>query len=303
MTNKWGDASQAGVFGPGHEFDGGDGQTLEEDQYAVAAGETIIFGSRDELLALGQRMVVAFADDQGQQAATFDVEAFRAWLDSDTETGKIRDVAPLSTAYQRLDGDGGWLVEAVLDMLRDAAWHGQSGWALDGGVSQLKVWAIAAPDGGADGGLAGEVVVDGITASLGRITERELISGEHDTIPGYEAAERALTALAGRVNDVAARVRAVRPSGVVGLTAADIETALATLVEYRDSAPSLPELSERQIEVAERVALWLAGDDVEPDSIVIEGKIVDDGRPYSAYDAAAAAVDNDPNHPAHPAHW
>jgi len=300
MTHVWGRATEAGLFAPGYEFDGDEGQELGEDQYAVAAGlddKAVIYGSRAALLALGQRMVVGFAGEPGHPAATFNVDAFRAWLDGDTGQGKIRDVEPLATAYQRLDGAGGWLVEGVLSMLHDADWHGQSGWRLDGGVTQLKVWATADPAGGPDGGIAGEVVVDQIPVSLGRITERELIPGEHEVIPGYEAAELALTVLAERIDDVAARTRAVRTSGVVGLTTADIETALATLVEYRDAAPHRPELSERQIEVAERVALWLAG------SMVIEGKVVDDGVPYSAHGAAAAAVDNDYNHPAHPDHW
>lgn len=301
MSNLWSSVDTAGVFGPGYEFDGGEGQRLEEGQYAVAAGEygdkSVIYGDRAAMLDLGRRMVAAFADQPPADAVAFDAEKFRAWLDTSTGNGTIRDTEPLSIAYQHLDGDSGWLVETVLHMLHNTAWHGKSGWTYGDGVTQVKVWATAAAEGGPDGGLTGEVIVDGMPLSLGRMTERELIPAEHDTLPGYEAAEYALTAIAEQVNNVAARARALRPAGVIGFSRDDVECALLTLVEYRNSAPTLPDLSKKQVDVVKRVEEWAQDEDV------IDGEVVEPSADEVAYQAAAEAAGHDYNNRAHPMHW
>lgn len=198
-------------------------------------------------------------------AVTFDVDAFRAWLDYRNEPavdGSVtnRQVSPLlSSAYQRLDGDGGWLVETTLDMLTGAAAAALPpevrAWRYDAGVAGVRVWATAMAEGGADGGVAGEVTVDGTALSLGHLADADLVPGGHDVLPGYEAAELALAALAGRASHVAARFR------------------------------------------ASRGGLAVVGE-------VVDAEVVcDDGVPYSAYRVAAEAVDGDYCHPAHPAHW
>ena len=201
-------------------------------------------------------------------AVTFDVGAFRAWLDYRNEptvdgSATNRDASPLlSSAYQRLDGDAGWLVETTLDMLRSVtAAHAPAevqAWVYGGGVSGVKVWATAMPEGGPDGGLVGEVTVDGVPLSLGRLADDDLIPAEHDVLPGYEAAEHALGALAERVSQVASQFRSrTAPGGEI------IE---AELVDGPPPAGSY------------------------------------DGQP-TAYERAADAVDNDYCHPAHPDHW
>ncbi len=133
---------------------------------------------------------------------TFDQAAYRTWLTEpadlgDGEAASRYDAVPqLATAYQRHDGDAGWLTEQTLDHLRATAV-----WTYGPGVSDVQVWTTAGVESPTDG-ISGEVTVDGFVLSLGRLTEQELVPTEHDVLPGYEAAEHGLTALAERVNSV-----------------------------------------------------------------------------------------------------
>lgn len=142
-------------------------------------------------------------------AVTFNPEAFAAWLDAPihpregTETHK--DVSPLlRTAYQRQDSEGGWLAETTLDMLRTAP--EPAPWTYGPDVTKVTVWTVAAPEGLSDG-IAAEVHVDGFVVSAGQIKESELIPGDAPVLPGYEAAQMALAALAERVNLVVSAFR------------------------------------------------------------------------------------------------
>lgn len=243
-------------------------------------------------------------------AVRFDVDAFRLWLDSASEPGvedsaTNQEISPyLRAAYQPLDGEAGAIVESTLDMLRSTAEvrHPDAvvPWEYGTGVEQVRVWATAdAGEGGADGGLTGEVTVDGVALSLGWISPDRLVRTEHDVLPGYEAAELGLKALAGQVNSTVLAYR----EKFSGLSRDDIVCALKTLADYHNSCASA-DLSDRQ----QAIANWVMGIflDLGEDAEIIDAEIVDEepGRyERSAYDLAAEAVDHDPNHPAHPMHW
>lgn len=162
-----------------------------------------------------------------QNAVTFDRSAFRTWLDApynpavDGSPANRDAAAGVSTAFQRLDGEGGQLAEMVLDALpKDES----SPWQYGPAVSGLRVWATAGPEGAPDGGLVGEVIVDGAGLSLGFVPAVELVSvDEHAVVPGYEAAELALTVLADRVNRAAAWFRSMyAPTSTSGSADDDI---------------------------------------------------------------------------------
>lgn len=211
-----------------------------------------------------------------EQAVTFDPNAFRVWLDTPagtTEAGSEtnREGNPfLRTGYQRLDGEAGWMVENVLHQLHTTRSrpHPSVGpaWAYGEGVSEVRVWATACPEGGPDGGLAGQVTVDGAPLAIARMADKELVPPLYDLLPGYEAAEHALTALAERVNEIVSRYRPThRPAGPLGeLDADDVECALRTLAEYHLESGE-PDLSIRQQEVADKVVGLLAADDDDED--------------------------------------
>lgn len=259
-----------------------------------------------------------------QTAVLFDIDGFRAWLHAPNEPhveGSATNVAVsplLSAAYQRLDGDAGWLVETTLDMLRSVTQRIHPAvpvpWAYGDGVADVRVWATADEEGGPDGGLAGEVTVDRVVLSLGRLDEKDLVPPIYDVLPGYEAAEHALAAVAKRVNHVAARFRVIPrgkpvdwPFGSLGY--AEITKALQALAQMwrsaRTGTPKRVPLSAEHRAVAD--AVLTAADAAE----VIDAEVVDGPVPScggtpgydAAYQAAAAAVDGDVNHPAHPTHW
>jgi len=299
MSHQWGPADAARLNGPGADLFDSFGRTLTHGQYAVVSGEAIIYGSREQMAALGRTMAATFAARNVGPAVTFDADGFRAWLESPNEPGvegsaPSRQVGPLlSTAHQRLDGHAGWLVETTLDMLRGVAERPHPAvpapWAYGDGVSGVKVWATAAAEGGSDGGLVGEVTVDGTALSLGRLTEEELVPAIYDVLPGYEAAEHALAAVADRVNDLAARFRAAQARMPADgpfdeLDTGDIERALFALAEYtRGNA----DLSNPQKKVAERVAQIARGMDEGEEAI--DGEFVDDDEkpPYRDNETAA----------------
>jgi hypothetical protein len=199
-------------------------------------------------------------------AVTFCWASFRCWKDFQPEgegTPSNQEKSELlSAAYQRLDGEAGWILETTLSALHEPvpADKLMPAWQYFPGVSDCRVWSTAAAEGGPDGGVVGEVTVDGVRLSLGRLTVDDLITSEDAVMPGWEAAELALFNLAERVNEVAAAFRGRHDDE-------DDDVVDAEVVE--DDKPQHPA----------------------------------DGRGYSAYDQAAAAVDNDPNHPAHPMHW
>lgn len=203
------------------------------------------------------------------KAARFDQTAFRAWLEQPTTTpegeiSKYDAVPDLATGWQRHDGQGGWLATAVLDALAGDA--GQAVWAYGPGVSGLTLWATESPESGADGGVVAEVTVEGVRMSLGYVSADELVATEQDVLPGYEAAELALTALAERVNLAVDAYRSGTAGGTpVGelwggefgpLTGTEIRAALVTLAELF-SGVDTADLSELQINVTNKVlALW-----------------------------------------------
>ena len=139
---------------------------------------------------------------------TFDKAAFEAWLDAPSEltdpgAERNRDAHPYAgAAWQRAEGATGWMLEALLSDLTSDALPGEVRcWRYAGGVTAVRVWAIADPESDVAGDIAGEVVVDGVPLSLGAIVDGDLVVTEHDVLPGYEAAGMALEVLADRVND------------------------------------------------------------------------------------------------------
>ncbi len=242
-----------------------------------------------------------------QNAVVFDWTAFRAWLDlvqlNNVDGRRNRDaVEAFATGYQPGSGEAGWLIEAALDAVRDATvGEGVDVWSTVAGVDQVRVWTVADPEGG-ESGIAGEIVVDGVPLSLGLIADNDLIRTEEPMLPGYEAAEIALAALAERANEAVAHYVASRMLfGVI--SPGEAEQALEAFVEfYQRGDGDLAVLSGPQKDLAERVSVIveraLAGGDV------VDGEIVDDeDESVAAYNRAAATVDDDVNHPAHPTHW
>jgi len=156
------------------------------------------------------------------RAADFDAAEFQVWLGSQVEPGSTNPttnqqaVNLLNIAYQRLDGDAGWLVDATLKALHRGHERGfmtaTAAWAYGDGVSDVRVWPVADEKGGSDG-LVGEVTVDGVRLSLGRFHETQLVPTEHDLMPGYEAAEHALEGLSRRVSGVVQKFRAKAVAG------------------------------------------------------------------------------------------
>lgn len=226
-------------------------------------------------------------DSNSNSAVTFDVEAFAGWLDGPSSPGTAaqpnRDAYPLlATAYQRNDGTSGWLVEQVLDALRTAPQaDGSPVWAYGLGVTDVRVWATAGVEDGADGGLVGEVAVDGVILSLGRLADADLVP-DAEVIPGYEAAAHALSALADQVNAAAAALRTGRPAPAGDwmfgeLSTADVEAALITLAEYVENCETPDVLSIRQMEVALQVRQIAGGLGVGTDDEdeVVDAEIVD----------------------------
>jgi hypothetical protein len=240
-------------------------------------------------------------------AVTFDVEAFAAWLDGPSTAGTAapinRDVhSALATAYQQHDGEAGWLVEQLLDWLRTAPQVGTPVWAYGPGVTDVRVWATAAAEDGPDGGLAGEVIVDGVVLSLGKLAEKDLIPSDALVMPGHEAAAHALSALAAQVNAVAGAYRSNRAAGLASrFTGEQLDQALTVMAKMwqfaRTGQPKNVTVTGEHRATAD--AVLAAVEDSKP----VDGVIVDDGKPYSAYDTQAAAVDHDYCNPAHPAHW
>lgn len=257
---RWGTASGADFVRPGDQADSVS-VGLKDGELAVASEDVAIYGSREELAKLGRRIVAEYSEKPAGPAVTFDQDAFRVWLDEDAHgdrSGTIREANTyLSTGYHRLDGQAGWLVESVLSDLHitaDRTRHPSVGapWQYGEGVGELRVWTIAAPEGGPDGHLVGQVMVDGTLLALGKLTAAQLVPDTYEMLPGYEAAQHALTALAERVNEVAAAYRPLhRPAGAFGqLDEDDVECALRTLREHADGTP---DFSPRQMEVIELV--------------------------------------------------
>lgn len=203
-------------------------------------------------------------------AVTFDPVAFQAWLGEPAKgsDGTNLDANPvLNTAYQRRSGEAGWLVETTLAALNELT--GNPMWEYGEGVRNAKVWSLAHAEGGPDGGVAGEVMVDGVPVSLFMLTEAELVPQDTELVPGYEAAEYALNALAQRINDVAAaarRVTARRAGAGIGgqLTDDEVEQALTVLANVWLSARvdgGRKRVTKEQEAVAEKVLRLAAGDE------------------------------------------
>jgi hypothetical protein len=147
-----------------------------------------------------------------QLAVTFDGDAFKAWLNAPNSSGQggyATNLAAnplLGTAYQRPDGESGWLLHSTLPaLLRDQQ---QTVWTYGPAVTSARVWPTADPEGGADGGVAGAVTVDGVYLSLGRLSDTDLIPTGFDVLPAADVAGHALSVLAERIGHVARMYRA-----------------------------------------------------------------------------------------------
>ena len=179
-------------------------------------------------------------------AVVFDPTAWRAWLSdlstpmaegTQANTERFEKAEMLGIAYQRASGEAAWLVQETF-----LALTGSVGvWTYGPGVEGLRIWATASPEGGPDGGLVGEINVGGALLSIGSIAEAKLIPTEHDIIPGHEAAELALTTLAGHINAAVNWYRAMtawpaRKSGLAAqLSDEQLELALTALAALHSS--------------------------------------------------------------------
>lgn len=138
------------------------------------------------------------SENTSTAVVTFDPAKFRTWLETTTANGRKNiEVDPyLSSGYDHIDGEAGWLVAATLCGMRDA----DAGWDLADGV-QVRVHVLADAEGGA-GDLLVEVLVDGQDLVVDQFGAADLIPiDESLRIPGYEAAILALEVIAARVND------------------------------------------------------------------------------------------------------
>src|SRR3954451_9258516 len=197
---------------------------------------------------------------------SFDQEAFRAWLaapcDPSAEGSPSNiDANPvLATAYLRSEGEAGWLAVQAYDAIRHAA----QVWTFAPGVSDLRLWPTAAAEGGNDG-VTGEIDVDGVKLSIGQLDDGELVTDEQTVLPGYEAAELALTAVAGQVNGAVTAFQKslgdliALPGRYAGLSAATVAEALDHLGALYDDWPN-NSLDGRQVQVVEQItSMWRRG--------------------------------------------
>lgn len=211
------------------------------------------------------------------QAVAFDRAAYQAWLNAPSKDNpEVTNCAAsqvLSTAWQRDGGEGGWLLEAALTDIRDldgTLTGNRRPWAHGPGVTGVRVWAIADPEGAATGGVTGEVVVNGVPLSLGDIGEGDLVPAVHDVLPGDEAAELALTALAERVNEVAAHFRSRTQ---VGAGAGREQQQLANLVlaklwfhSRNGGTPKRVRVSDEEHAAADAVLAQVQGSSVQAEA-------------------------------------
>lgn len=223
------------------------------------------------------------SNEKTTAAVVFSRDAFRAWLHApsaaDTGEANWETVELLTTPYRSDDGQGGWLAEAALNAVRDA----DGVWVYGTGVDQVRVWAVADAEGAPDYGLVGEVVVDGAPLSLGHMSETDLIPAGTDMMPGYDAAELVLTALAQRIVTVAAWYRAMnawpaRKSGLAAqLSDEQLDLALTALAAlHSTNGPS--GLFDDERKAAETVVRVVDADRkrrADADAEVVDAEIVE----------------------------
>jgi len=218
--------------------------------------------------------------EHNKAAVVFDWTAFRAWLELPSSDGQTKNgaaIEPFATGFQPGADEAGWLTEAALNAVREATvGDGIDVWSTGQGVGNVYVWTVTDPEGG-QSGICGEVIVDGVPLSLGKLDDDELVQPGDTMIPGWEAAEQVLNTLADQVNAVVVAFRkATAPDyeAFGELSVADIRTALTALTALFTGDADL--LEPAQVEVTERVAaMWqryqMAGTDAE----VVEAEIVD----------------------------
>jgi hypothetical protein len=216
-----------------------------------------------------------------QHAVDFDWTVYRAWLDlvqlNSVDGRTNRDsVEAFTTGYQKGSDEAGWLVEAALNAVRDATvGDGVDVWATGPGVGNVYVWTVADPEGG-QSGITGEVIVDGVPLSLGKLDDDELVHTEEPMLPGWEAAEQALATLADQVNTVVAHYRKTTGPNYPGfedLSHTDIREALVTLAL---TVLGGDEITPSQAALGRRVArLWAQNEVAGTDAEVVEAEIVD----------------------------
>jgi hypothetical protein len=220
-----------------------------------------------------------------ERPVLFDQTAYQAWLEQSTtgpggaENSKYDTVPDLAVAWQRHEGQGGWLAEVVLDALHHDA--GQQVWQYGPGISGLRLWATESPESGADGGVTAEVTADGVPLSLGHIPAGELIHTDVDLLPGYEAAGLALAELAARATTAVDNFR--RGSALLGnqfgdwwgsMTSDDVNTAMHMLVAIVVDGSTAADMSEPQLAVIDQV-LALRTEALEAEIVIVDGEIVD----------------------------
>jgi hypothetical protein len=217
--------------------------------------------------------------EHNKAAVVFDWTAFRAWLElpsSDGETKNGAAIESFATGFQPGADEAGWLAEAALIAVREATiGDGVDVWATGPGVGNVYVWTVADPEGG-QSGICGEVIVDGVPLSLGKIDDDDLVQRGDTMIPGWEAAEQVLNTLADQVNAVVVAFRkATGPNyeGFEELSHTEIRAALVTLA---DTAVGSDALEPDQMALADRITrMWerhqMAGTDAE----VVDAEIVD----------------------------
>lgn len=137
------------------------------------------------------------SDTMSDYKMTFDVTAFRTWLESEADGGTIAETEPfLSAGYDHIDGEAGALIGHLVGLKQQQ--DIDFGWHFEGFISCTTAMGAEGDDIGA---VIGVQAADRQALSVGLLMPGVLIGiTEDQTVPGYEAAILAIESVTAHVN-------------------------------------------------------------------------------------------------------